>query len=391
MAKKQIDESPLSMLDQVASNISGDSYKPNTPTNMDDAIIDDNDDDVIDLSKTKAGEADDDADLDNIKVDLTEDDVAINDDKDEKKVEPKVEEVEPEKNDSTIEPEVADSDESTHVELFFDAFAEQLGWEAEEGVEKPKTIEEFVNYIQDLIEEESTPQYSDPVIAELDEYVKNGGNFEDFYKLQTELTSLDNLDLSEESNQKAVVTEYLKLTGNTDSQIQRKIKRWEDAGTLEDEAEDNLEALKEIKDKQKETSLKEQEQQRLASENAYKEFHTDVIKNIDSMVDVRGIKIPAEDRKRLKDYAFKVEADGTTRYQKDYAKNLSRNFIESAYFTMKGDALITTAKKVGETSAAEKLRASLKNKTSHKSKQTIDNTSASPIWSAASSLLMGNR
>lgn len=391
MAKKQTDDSPLSILDQFASNISGvDSGKSGSPANLDDATIDTNDDDVIDLSKTKADSTvDDDADLDAIEVDLTEDDISINGDKDVKKTEEIAEEVATEEK-PAIEP-TDDLEESSHVELFFDAFAEQLGWDADEEGAKPKTIEEFITYIQDMIEEESTPQYSDTKVAELDEFIKNGGKFDDFYKLQTELNNLDDMDISEEANQKAVVSEYLKLTGNTDSQIQRKIKRWEDAGTLEDEAEDNLEALRELKDKQKAESLKAQEQARMDSENAYKAFHTDVIKNIESMTDVRGIKIPAEDRKKLKDYAFKAGPDGQTQYQKDYAKNLSRNFIESAYFTMKGDALITTAKKAGETSAAEKLRASLKNKTSHKSKQTIDNSSAAPFWSAASSLLMGGR
>lgn len=389
MAKKNVDESPLSILDAFSSNISGESSKNTSPINMDDFTLD-GDDDVADLSKAQPGSTDEDADLDSIQADLTEDDVIGKDDKEEEKADKTVEvEPTPEQPEANIEQPVGD-EESTQVEMFFDAFAEQLGWDVEEDEEKPKTIEEFITYIQDLVDGESTPQYSNEAIGELDEYVRNGGKFEDFYKLQTELSDLDNVDLTVESNQRAIVTEYLKLTGNTDAQIQKKITRWEDAGTLEDEAEDNREALKELKEKQKESTLKEQEQIRLNNENAYKQFHSDVIKNIDDMVDVRGIKIPAEDRKRLKEYAFKVEADGTTRYQKDYAKNLSRNFIESAYFTMKGDALITTAKKAGESSAVEKLRASLKNKTSNKSKQVINNESATPIWAAASSFLRGN-
>lgn len=36
------------------------------------------------------------------------------------------------------------------------------------------------------------------------------------------------------------------------------------------------------------------------------------------------------------------------------------NLIESAYFTMKGDALIGSAKRNGQTSAANKLRTMLK-------------------------------
>lgn len=396
MAKKKIDDSPLSLLDAVSSNISGHQPSYDATSNLDDAVIQREDDDVIDLSKTANEKVDDDASLDNIQVDLTEDDLSINDndqDKDDNIEDTKTnnQQVNSKEEPTDTVDEDVDVTESTQVEMFFDAFAEQLGWEAGEDEEKPKTIEEFIEYIQDLVEEESKPQYSDTVVEELDAFIKNGGKFEDFYNVQKELLTLENIDLEDESNQKLVITEYLRTIGNSESQIQKKIKRWEDAGTLEDEAMDNIEALKEIKEQQKAAALQEQEQRRIEQENAYKEFHTQVIKNIDEMADIRGIKIPAEDRKRLKDYAFKIEADGTTRFQKDYAKNLSKNFIESAYFTMKGDALITTAKKAGESSAVEKLRQSLKNKPTNKSKHTIDNTSTTSIWSAASNVLMGSR
>ena len=74
------------------------------------------------------------------------------------------------------------------------------------------------------------------------------------------------------------------------------------------------------------------------------------------MSTIRGISIPKEDRAALYEYIFKVDQDGVSQYQKDFNKNLSKNLIESAYFTMKGDYLVSGAKRDGETSAAEKLR-----------------------------------
>jgi len=62
----------------------------------------------------------------------------------------------------------------------------------------------------------------------------------------------------------------------------------------------------------------------------------------------------------LYDYIFKVDQNGYSQYQKDFNENLSKNLIESAYFTMKADALIKGAEKQGETSAAEKLRKMLR-------------------------------
>jgi len=62
----------------------------------------------------------------------------------------------------------------------------------------------------------------------------------------------------------------------------------------------------------------------------------------------------------LFDYITKVDASGMTQYQKDFNKNMTENLIESAYFTMKGDALIGEAKRTGQTTAAEKLRKMLR-------------------------------
>ena len=84
-------------------------------------------------------------------------------------------------------------------------------------------------------------------MAQLDQYVKNGGRFEDFYQRQQESISYENLDLEDESNQKAAVREYLKYQGYNDDQITRKIDRYEDSDMLEEEAEDALAQLKNIR------------------------------------------------------------------------------------------------------------------------------------------------
>lgn len=91
-------------------------------------------------------------------------------------------------------------------------------------------------------------------------------------------------------------------------------------------------------------------------EEQSKAFFDTVTKDINSLTNIRGIAIPKEDRKALFEYIFKVDKDGMSQYQKDFNQNLSKNLIESAYFTMKADALISSAQRTGETSAAEKLR-----------------------------------
>ena len=261
--------------------------------------------------------------------------------------------------------------EAANVGAFFDAFAEQLGWEVTDE-EKPKSVEDLIGYIEDVVEENSRPQYADERIARLDAYVKNGGNFEDFYNKMSQSIEYDSLDIEDEDNQKLAVRDYLKLSGYTDEQISKKIERYEDADMLADEAEDALERLKLYQQRQVEEQQAYQEQIRKQQQEQAQQFVTNLNSTIDNLKSIRGVTIPKEDRRLLFDYITKVDANGLTQYQKDFNKNMVNNLIESAYFTMKGDALIGEATRNGQTTAANKLRQMLRHTTKNHSTYNID-------------------
>ncbi len=303
-------------------------------------------------------------------------------------------EVEPDQDDVDqpvdVTPE-ATSDEAIEgddnpVSAFFDAIAEAAGWEVTDDSEKPKTAEDLVEYMKSVVENNKV-EYADPLIGEIDEYVRAGGTVENYLKEVTATANYDNIDLSNEHVQRSVVREFLSEKGFTEQQIQRKLEKYEDADILEDEAADAVESLKEIKEEKRKALL---EGQKKSHEEAVKEqqkFYNNVVGEVEALTDIRGIQIPKADKQSLMDYIFKVDSDGRTKYQKDYASSL-KNLIESAYFTMKGDALISTAKKSGETSAVEKLKNTLNSNKVSGSKQRINNRSAQPLWSVASSHLL---
>ena len=265
----------------------------------------------------------------------------------------------------------ADKLETQNVRLFFDAFAEELGWDVKDD-EKPDSMEGLINYIEDTVAENSKPQYADDRIAQLDAYVKNGGKFEDFYNGMSKNIQYDNMDMEDESNQKMAVRDYLKLSGYSDEQIDKKIERYEDADMLEDEAIDAIERLKEHQEYQLQQQQEEQEALRAQQQQQAQQFVTDLSNTINSLDNIRGVSIPKQDRKALFDYITKVDASGMTQYQKDFNANMTENLIESAYFTMKGDALIGEAKRTGQTTAAEKLRKMLRYQTKNHSSFNID-------------------
>ena len=265
----------------------------------------------------------------------------------------------------------ADKLETQNVRLFFDAFAEELGWDVKDD-EKPDSMEGLINYIEDTVAENSKPQYADDRIAQLDAYVKNGGKFEDFYNGMSKNIQYDNMDMEDESNQKMAVRDYLKLSGYSDEQIDKKIERYEDADMLEDEAIDAIERLKEHQEYQLQQQQEEQEALRAQQQQQAQQFVTNLSNTINSLDNIRGVAIPKQDRKALFDYITKVDASGMTQYQKDFNANMTENLIESAYFTMKGDALIGEAKRTGQTTAAEKLRKMLRYQTKNHSSFNID-------------------
>lgn len=272
------------------------------------------------------------------------------------------------------EPTDADVIEAQQVGLLFDEIGTRLGWNMAEIDEKerPLNVEDLAQYFTDVVTQNSVPQYADDRIQALDEYVKNGGKFEDFYSRQQEALTLDSIDLEDENNQKAVVRELMQRSGYKDDQINKRISRFEDADMLYEEAEDALGRLKEIRQAEVEEATRQQEAYARQQEEQSRQFFNTVSQEINSLTNIRGIQVPKEDRKALFDYIFKVDQTGHSQYTKDFNKNLSKNLIESAYFTMKADSLISTAKRDGESSAAEKLRNLLRHSNKNHSTYNAD-------------------
>lgn len=280
-------------------------------------------------------------------------------------------------------------DDTNAVSAFFGVMAEKMGWELDEEDEVPSTPEELVDYFQAVIEENSVPQYASEEVEALDNFVKNGGNLRDYFEIDGELDLEDFSIEDNEVNQKIILKEFLKEKGYSNKQIDKKLTKYEDAGLLEDEAEDALEALKEIRENKKQQLLKDQENQAKEAARRQQEYFNSVVNEIKGMQDIRGIKIPEKDKKQLLEYIFKPDADGKTQYQKDWSKSV-KNLLESAYFTMKGDTLLKAAKNEGSSDAISKFKNSL-NKTgvSRKTKKT-DNTSDIDMWKSFAQQLRVN-
>lgn len=281
------------------------------------------------------------------------------------------------------EEEVEDNNEENVVTNFFDAMAEKLNWEFEEGEDKPKNVDELINYFQNVIEENSKPEYSSEEVEALDNFVKQGGDLKKYLTIDAEL-DLDDIDIEDETNQKLVVKQLLKEKGFSTKKIDKLVSRYEETGLLEDEAQDALEDLKEIKEERKKQLLEDQKKAYREQLQRQQQFYDNVVSEIKGLKNIRGITVPEKDKKVLMDYILKPDTDGKTKYQKDYAKGGVKNLIESAYFTMNADKLIEAAKREGNNSAIDKFRRSLKSSSiTTKSRKQATGSDDDPIWFSA--------
>ena len=281
------------------------------------------------------------------------------------------------------EPSDEDVHEAQQVGLLFDAIGESFGWNMDDIKEedRPLTVDDLTNYMREVVQQNSVPQYADERIQQLDEYVKNGGKFEDFYGKQQQSISYDNMDMEDEDNQKAVVSELLRYSGYTDDQIKNKISRYEDADMLEEESADALDRLKQIKQHELEMAQQQQAAYLQQQEEQSKQFYNDCMNQIKSLSSIRGVQIPKEDRAKLADYIFNVDQNGVSKFQRDYNNkdNFINNLLTTAYITMKGDSFISTAKRDGESSATEKLRKMLRHQAKNHTAYNVEDKPKSVV------------
>lgn len=387
MAKKNT--TPTSFDDLLNSVYGNEGNMPET-TNMDtqDSFVDVVEDEDKPADKPAEDNSADDTNPSNINDDDSEIPQDVLDRMDGKPKEEPVQEpanatVDTNATEDTSNPSDEDVHEAQQVGLLFDAIGESFGWNMDDIKEedRPLTVDDLTHYMREVVQQNSVPQYADERIQQLDEYVKNGGKFEDFYGKQQQSLSYDNMDMEDEDNQKAVVSELLRYSGYTDDQIKNKISRYEDADMLEEESADALDRLKQIKQHELEMAQQQQAAYLQQQEEQSKQFYNDCMNQIKSLSSIRGVQIPKEDRAKLADYIFNVDQDGVSKFQRDYNNkdNFINNLLTTAYITMKGDSFVSTAKRDGESSATEKLRKMLRHQAKNHTAYNVEDKPKSVV------------
>ena len=311
--------------------------------------IKDDDDDTSDKKKTAAKADGSKTDVDNTDTD-TDDDVDDTDD-DTSKVDDSKTKTKDTDNLSEFEPDIA--------KFFQDKFSEEMGWEFGED-EKFESVKDLVDYMKDVIEISSKPNFASEEIEKINNFVKNNGKLEDYFKVSKPGgLDVDNLDSKSETDMRLAIREKLAIQGYKDDKIRKAIERYEDRDLLLDEGEEAVEFLKDYKTNEQKRLLTEAENNKREAEKQQQKFFSTVKSSVENLNEIKGFKISSKDKQELLDYIFKPDSEGVTKYQRDYLSDV-KNLIESAYFTKNGDKLISSAKKTGTSDAYKDLHQKLK-------------------------------
>jgi len=265
--------------------------------------------------------------------------------------------------------ESTDTDDDPETEemisqLLQERLASSLNYEFGED-EKFGTVKEVVDFLENLVSEASTPSYANEEVAKLDEFVKDGGNLKDYFDRMYERDfDINNVDLSDPSDQKRVIREALKEQGVKEDIISKRIERYENNEVLDEEAIEAQDFLLENKTVKEQKLLKAQKEQATQLRERQRDFVSSVEQTIDKMTDVFGTKLTAKEKMELKPYILRPTPDGMTKYQKEYMDKdrYINNLITSAYLTMKGETFVKRVKEQATSDTYKNIQKKLRDK-----------------------------
>lgn len=283
---------------------------------------------------------------------------------DEPEVEPEVEtKVEPEAK-TEDEPEVKVEDEEHNSEGYsFKAIAEYLGAEGVldvDGLDDLEDNPEVLTYVVEKSVDKRIKEYKSslpPLVAQLTEYLENGGDADKFIDTLSKPVDYKTVDLEDESNQELVVRELLKLQDTDAADIDELIESYKDSLTLEKQSRLALKQLSKVDGKRTEALVKEQELEAQNSQKQIDEYITSVKSTITGSKQLAGLNVEDREKEQFMDYILKRNPKtGLTKYQEELNENYVKNSVELAYLKFKKYDF-SKAEKKAESEAAKKLKA----------------------------------
>jgi hypothetical protein len=203
-------------------------------------------------------------------------------------------------------------------------------------------------------------------------HLMNGGQVSDFIDTYSQFNYNEVNVKANKTNQKYVLTEFMKLRGDAPEEIAENLELYEDSGLLESKALRAQERLAAYQEQQKQQFAAKQEEANRAKEQQRQEVVSNIQEKISTVEELKGIPLSKKVKKQLLSYMTvpsvrSTAPDGTVKYVTQFQADESKNsndldeFILKAYLRMT-DYDLSSAKKRTVSDFSSKLRNSLQNK-----------------------------
>lgn len=274
---------------------------------------------------------------------------------------------------------VDEEEEDGELEISFKPLVEAL---AEKGILNFNSEDEFedsdegletviVNTIKAGIEEykDTLPE----VVKELTNFIELGGDIGSYLQAKSNITTLENFDITSEDNQEKVVRAFLKTQDYSEDEVDEAIKDYQDSLMLDKEAKRALTKLKKIAEKEESELLVRQQEMEQAQRKQYEDYVSTLKDTIAKSENIAGLKLNERDKKAFSEYLTKTDRSGKTEYAKDLEKDYMNNSIALAYFKFKNFNFSDIEKKV-----EKKVTKDIKSKMFSKTTKTIKSSRRTP-------------
>lgn len=211
--------------------------------------------------------------------------------------------------DPTPEPEP----DNTIEENFINSIAKKIGIELGEDEEYEDSEDGLVAFTQraaeDIADSKLNSYFSSlpPIAGDFFDYLQMLGEEATEDKIKSFFTTVNpeinysEVDLENESVQKAVLKSFYKKNDYTDEEITKKLDKFEIAGMLKEEAEDAANKLSKLQVKERETLLKQEKAEADARKEKTQKFFGN-IKQVLESGKVNNFTVPVTEKKAIFDY-----------------------------------------------------------------------------------------
>lgn len=187
--------------------------------------------------------------------------------------------------------------------------------DSKEGVKKlvDKTVKNQVNKWVDSLPDE---------YQKFLEFVQNGGRPKDFLDVYYGNHTWEGFGIEDEDSQKLVISEALRLAGDSEEDIKDMIDEWSENGTLSKRAKSFLPKLQKNEISQKEEILVKAEEEKKAREKYNKNYWESFKTNLFSKDEVMGFKLTPKLKEKVWNSLTTIDPKtGKTDYQKAVENN----------------------------------------------------------------------